>query len=128
MFDSFQNFLFGSLGCFTMFCLILPIGLWILVILVITALQLIFYCPPFAILTSALPFLRAKDYGVYNFLEKSPQTRADPSIQGHVTLWYEIGWVRAFFICCILTCFGFFPGVIFAAFMAGYHVFRHWTY
>jgi hypothetical protein len=128
MFESFQNFLLGSIGCFTMFCLILPIGIWTLVFLASIALQLICYCPPLAILTSALPCLRAKDYGVYSFFEKAPQTRADPSVQGHVNVWHEIGWVRAFFLCCVLTCFGFFPGVIFAAFVAGFHLFRNWSY
>jgi hypothetical protein len=60
------------------------------------------------------------------FLEKPPQIRADLSSQGHVNVWYEIGWVRAFFI-CVLTCFGFFPGVIFAAFVASFHFRRALT-
>jgi hypothetical protein len=71
--------------------------------------------------------LRANEYGVYKFLEKSSENRADPTSQGHVTLWYEIGWIRAFLICCLLTLFGFLPGVLFAAGIGCHHLLKYWS-
>jgi hypothetical protein len=128
MFESFPNFLAGLCAVCFLFCWFFPVALCILVVLVSFALQLIFFCPPLAILTSAMPCLRSKDYGVFSFLDKDPQQRADPSFQGHVGAWHEIGWVRAFLICCVLTCFGFFPGVLFAASMSMYHLLRFWSH
>jgi hypothetical protein len=124
IFDSLENFIISSIAFFSVICCFAPIFIFIFVVLVSVGVCLVCYCPPLAILTSALPCLRSKDYGVFQFIEKKPLQTADPSAQGHVTVWHEIGWVRAFFLCCVLTCFGFFPGVFFAAFVAGYHLLR----
>jgi uncharacterized membrane protein YqaE (UPF0057 family) len=105
-FDSFENFIISSIAFFSVLCCLV--------------------CPPLAILTSVLPCLRSKDYGVFQFIEKKPRQTADPSFQGHLGVLHEIGWVRAFFICCVLTCFGFFPGVLFAASVSIYHLLRFW--
>jgi hypothetical protein len=121
MFKSIQNFIISPIAFFGVICCYTPILICIFVNLVCLAVYLVCCCPPLAILTSALPCLRSSDYGVFNFTEKINQ-RADPSDHGHVTMWYEIGWVRAFFICCALTCFGFFPGVFFATFVAVNHL------
>jgi uncharacterized membrane protein YqaE (UPF0057 family) len=42
-------------------------------------------------------------------------------------MWYELGWVRAFVLCCILTLFGWFPGVAFATYIACRHFIRFST-
>ena len=109
-------------------CCILPLALCSFVVLVSIAVNLVLFCPPLAVIVSALPCLRSKEYHVFQHFEKSPESRADPSQQGHVTKWYEVGWIRALIICTILTCFGFFPGVILAAYIGIYHVIRYWSH
>jgi uncharacterized membrane protein YqaE (UPF0057 family) len=42
-------------------------------------------------------------------------------------MWHELGWVRAFALCCILTLFGWFPGVAFATYIACRHFIRFST-
>jgi uncharacterized membrane protein YqaE (UPF0057 family) len=125
-FDSFENFIINPIAFFSVLCCFAPIFIFIFFALISLAVCLVCYCPPLAILTSALPCLRSKDYGVFQFIEKKPRQTADPSFQGHLGAWHEIGWVRAFFICCVLTCFGFFPGVLFAASVSIYHLLRFW--
>jgi uncharacterized membrane protein YqaE (UPF0057 family) len=124
-FESFTSFIAGLCGTCILICWFFPVAFCLLVFLLSLALQLVFYCPPLAILTSAMPCMRARESHVYDFFEKQPQQRADPSIQGHVTVWHEIGWLRAFFLCCLLTCFGFFPGVIFAVSIAILHILKY---
>jgi hypothetical protein len=124
-FKDCQNFILSPIAFLCVVCCFAPILLCIFVNLIIGAIFLVFYCPPLAILTSAMPCLRSRESEVYFFLEKEPEERADPSSQGHVTLWHEIGWVRAFFLCCLLTCFGFFPGVFFAGSVAIHHVLKY---
>jgi hypothetical protein len=85
---------------------------------------LVCYFPPLAVLNLALPCYKSEILEVFTFFEKDPEQRADSFSGGHVTVWYEIGWMRAFLLCCILTCFGFFPGVFFAAFVTGLYLWK----
>jgi hypothetical protein len=116
MFESFQNFFLAFAGGVILFCFFLPALFCFFFIVVCVALLMIFYCPPLAILTLALPCMKSEEYKTFQLVEK-------PSAKVHWgSSWYEIGWVRAFIICCILTCCGFFPGVFFAAVVASFHV------
>jgi hypothetical protein len=125
MFKSIPNFILSPISCCFLICCIFPLLICVLVGLVCGAVGLVFYCPPFAILVSAMPCLRSKESQVYESFDIDPGQRADSSNQGHVTLWYEINWVRAFLICCILTCFGFFPGIFFAGSIAILHIIKY---
>eukprot|EP01080_Neovahlkampfia_damariscottae_P008393 gene8393-218_t len=82
-------------------------------------------CPPFAIWLQNIEGLNGyKDrYGIFGCFGKDPQERADPSVQGHITTFWDIPFHRAIVICFILTLLGFFPGVIFAFVMVYRHLF-----
>eukprot|EP01080_Neovahlkampfia_damariscottae_P007595 gene7595-11918_t len=123
-----QNFPWICLSLCLVGCCILPIVLISFIFLISLAIYLVLCCPPLAIIVSALPCLRSKNYEVFSQFESKPENRADPSQQGHVTKWYEIGWIRALILCCFLTMFGFFPGVIFASYIGIYHVIRFWSH
>jgi uncharacterized membrane protein YqaE (UPF0057 family) len=80
-------------------------------------------------------FVRGEENGVFEMFEKKIE-RADPSNSGHYEpcellskffsffLKSKRGWVRCFFISCILCLFGWFPSVIFGHFMCFYHIYR----
>ena len=73
----------------------------------------------------ASPCLRAEEYEVFDFLEIN-KVRADPTNLGHKDPWeiFQYGPMRAFIICIILCLLGWFPGVIFSTYMAGWHVYQ----
>eukprot|EP01080_Neovahlkampfia_damariscottae_P004794 gene4794-8380_t len=120
-------------GCGSIFsgficcCCMTPIAISLFFFLVSIPINLVLFCPPLTVLLSALPCLRSDRYDVYEYFE-SKQNRADPSEQGHVHFWHEKGYVRAFLICCLLTLFGFLPGVIFACIIAINHFIRYMNY
>ena len=112
--DYLQSFVASCFCC----CCMFPVALGLFLFCISIPCCFILFAPPFTILFSALPFLKANKMGLYKKYQSSnAYERADPSEQGHEYMWYEIGWVRAFILCCFLTLFGWFPGVAFASYI-----------
>eukprot|EP01080_Neovahlkampfia_damariscottae_P009200 gene9200-1286_t len=105
-------------------CCCLPLFCEVISCMSCIACWLVWFLPPGAIFVSALPCLQSKEMKVFSQFESDPQDRADPSEKGHVHFWHEKGWVRALLICCLLTLFGFVPGVIFANYIAFRHAYK----
>jgi hypothetical protein len=116
-FKSLGNFFKSIVASCNLFCYIIPVSVFIFTCFANCFTQLICCCPPLAIIFLALPWFRGKQYNVYSFLEK----RID-SDESQYRKWHQTGWVRVFFISCVLTLFGFFPGVFFVFGVTIYHM------
>jgi hypothetical protein len=78
------NCMHASFSAYVCFCCMTPFALLFFFILISIPFYLICFCPPLLIILSALPCLRSEKYGVYDFLDGTLKTRADPAEVGHV--------------------------------------------
>lgn len=65
---------------------------------------------------------RADALGTFNFFSREVIARADPSNDGHVSVFHETGYGACFILSVILTICGWFPGAIFIFLLGGYNV------
>jgi hypothetical protein len=118
-FKSIGNFFKSLVASCTLFCYVIPVSLFIFTCFANCLTQLICFCPPFAIIFLAFPWFGGKQFKIYSFLEKEID-----SDENQYRTWYQTGWIRVFLISCLLTLFGFFPGVLFVFGVTVYHLIR----
>jgi uncharacterized membrane protein YqaE (UPF0057 family) len=115
-------------NCCLCICCQLPFAIFSILVLFMFFTSLIIFAPPLAILVSALPFLKGLQYNVFDKFEPAKADIYDGGSKdyfnrklGKKLEWYEHGWVRAFFLCSLLTLLGWIPGVCFAAYIGIVH-------